>query len=290
MEQGDYLADWIVQVNAPVLVRPAVLTGQLRPAQDKGVQYLRFIGQGCECGGFKKEIGQPGEADRFLRLMNINRVCHSVLCGQLERHFRGWTILYTTCPVLGLAKPDKSRLFSLLTVHSRPPFLFTFCFLPPVNAGGTAGAVFCPVGFWDEHSAADRTAFQVLIPENLRFQRPVQRQNRPAEPLTADRERNRLRTGAGVPIVKNDAVAVLTAAALPAYQAGRLFPLRRCHAVKGTVRPAFQRWQVFIGVISHAFPPFFAFAVLPEKASCPIPAACSGVGTLPTASGQVLPK
>ena len=213
--------------------------------------------------------------------MNINRVCHSVLCGQLERHFRGWTILYTTCPVLGLAKPDKSRLFSLLTVHSRPPFLFTFCFLPPVNAGGTAGAVFCPVGFWDEHSAADRTAFQVLIPENLRFQRPVQRQNRPAEPLTADRERNRLRTGAGVPIVKNDAVAVLTAAALPAYQAGRLFPLRRCHAVKGTVRPAFQRWQVFIGVISHAFPPFFAFVVLPEKASCPIPAACSGVGTLP---------
>ena len=222
--------------------------------------------------------------------MNINRVCHSVLCGQLERHFRGWTILYTTCPVLGLAKPDKSRLFSLLTVHSRPPFLFTFCFLPPVNAGGTAGAVFCPVGFWDEHSAADRTAFQVLIPENLRFQRPVQRQNRPAEPLTADRERNRLRAGAGVPIVKNNAVAVLKATALPAYQAGRLFPLRRCHAVKGTVRPAFQRWQVFIGVISHAFPPFFAFAVLPEKASCPIPAACSGVGTLPTASGQVLPK
>ena len=25
----------------------------------------------------------------------------------------------------------------------------------------------------------------------------------------------------------------------------------------------------------------FSFAVLPEKASCPIPAACSGVGTLP---------
>ena len=71
-----------------------------------------------------------------------------------------------------------------------------------MNSGGTAGAVFCPVGFRDEHTAADRTAFQVLIPENLRFQRPVQRQDRPAEPLTADRERNRLRTGAGVPIVK----------------------------------------------------------------------------------------
>lgn len=188
--------------------------------------------------------------------MNVNRVCHIVFCGRLEARFPGWAILYTTCPGLGLAEPDKSRLFSLLTVHSRPPFPFTFCFLPPVNSGGTTGAVFCPVGFGDEHAAADRTAFQVLIPENLRFQRPVQRQDRPAEPLTADRERNCLRAGAGVPIVKDNAVAVLTATALPAYQAGRLFPLRRCHAVKGTVRPAFQRRQVFIGVISHAFPPF----------------------------------
>ena len=124
-----------------------------------------------------------------------------------------------------------------------------------MNSGGTAGAVFCPVGFGDEHTATDRTAFQVLIPENLRFQRPVQRQDRPAEPLTADRERNRLRAGAGVPIIKDNAVAVLTATTLPAYQAGRLFSLRRCHAVKGTVRPAFQWRLVFIGVIYHAFPP-----------------------------------
>ena len=188
--------------------------------------------------------------------MNINRACHSVFCGRLEARFPGEMILDTTRPGLGLAEPCKSRLFSYLTVHSRPPFPFTFCFLPPVNSGGTAGAVFSPVGFRDEHAAADRTAFQVLIPENLRFQRPVQRQNRPSEPLAADRERNRLRAGAGVPIVKNNAVAVLKATALPAYQAGRLFPLRRCHAVKGTVRPAFQWRQVFIGVISHAFPPF----------------------------------
>ena len=44
-----------------------------------------------------------------------------------------------------LAEPCKSRLFPLLTVHSRPPFPFTFCFLPPVNYGGTVGAVFRPV-------------------------------------------------------------------------------------------------------------------------------------------------
>ena len=93
-----------------------------------------------------------------------------------------------------------------------PLSLGGFAFL---HAPGAAGAVFPPVGFGDKHATADRTAFQVLIPENFRFQRPVQRQDCPAEPLTADRERNRLRAGAGVPIVKDNAVAVLTATALP---------------------------------------------------------------------------
>ena len=126
--------------------------------------------------------------------MDIDGICHSAFCGRLEARFPGWAILYTTCPGLGLAEPDKSRLFSLLTVHSRPPFPFTFCFLPPVNSGGTAGAVFCPVGFGDEYAAADR-------------------------------ERSRLRAGAGVPIVKDNAVAVLTATALPADQGFCLFAL-----------------------------------------------------------------
>ena len=85
-----------------------------------------------------------------------------------------------------VAKPCKSRTFQPLTVHTRPPFPFAFCFLTPVNFGGAAGAVFRTVGFGDEDAAADRTAFQVLIPENLCFQRPVQRQDCPAEPLAAD--------------------------------------------------------------------------------------------------------
>ena len=72
---------------------------------------------------------------------------------------RGQTIFYMTCPGSALWKPYKSRLFSCLTVHIRPPFPFTFCFLPPVNSGGTVGTIFRPVGLWDEHSAADRTAF-----------------------------------------------------------------------------------------------------------------------------------
>ena len=60
VEQGDYLADWIVQVNAPVFVRPAVLAGKLRPAQDKGVQNLCFVGQGRKCRGFKRENSGAG--------------------------------------------------------------------------------------------------------------------------------------------------------------------------------------------------------------------------------------
>ena len=104
----------------------------------------------------------------------------------------------------------------------------------------------------DEHTAALRTAFQVPVPVNLRFQRPVQRQDRPAEPLAADGERNHLRTGAGVAIVQRKAVSVLAVAALPAYQAAGSSLLGRGYAVGGAVRPVFQRRQVLIGSFAHA--------------------------------------
>ena len=221
--------------------------------------------------------------------MNINRVCHSVLCGQLERHFRGQTIFYMTCPGSALWKPYKSRLFSCLIVHARPPFPFTFCFLSPVNSGGTAGAVFCPVGFRDEHTAADRTAFQVLIPENLCFQRSDLRQDRPAEPLAADRERNGLGTGVGVPIVKEHTVPVLITAALPADQGVCLFPLCRCHAVKGTVLLALYGRQSFIWVLSHVFPPFF-LSRSPRKGFLPHSCGVFRRWHAPRTSGHFVPK
>ena len=221
--------------------------------------------------------------------MNINRVCHSVLCGQLERHFRGQTIFYMTCPGSALWKPYKSRLFSCLIVHTRPPFPFTFRFLPPVNSGGTVGTIFRPVGLWDEHSAADRTAFQVPVPVNLRFQRPVQRQDRPAEPLTADRERNGLGAGVGVPIVKEHTVPVLITAALPADQGVCLFPLCRCHAVKGTVLPAFYGRQSFIWVLSHVFPPFF-LSRSPRKGFLPHSCGVFQRWHAPRTSGHFVPK
>lgn len=270
VEQLHYFVDGIVEVNPPIFICPAVFPGQVCPAQDKGIQYLCFVGQGCECGGFKKEIRKPGKADRLFRLMDINGVCHIVFCGRLEACFWGQTVVSIACPCSVLVKPCKSRTFQPLTVHTRPPFPFTFCFLPPVNSGGTAGTVFCPVGFWEKGLSAYSAAFRVLIPENLRLQRPVQRQNRPAEPLTADRERNRLRAGAGVPIVKDNAVAVLTATALPTDQSVRLFPLCRCHAVKGTVRLALYGRQSFIWVLSHVFPPFcFPLPFSPKRLPAP---------------------
>ena len=56
--------------------------------------------------------------------------------------------------------------------------------------------------------------------------------------------------------------------------------------------PACALWAavVYMGSLSCVSSILLSVAALPEKASCPIPAACSGVGTLPTASGQVVPK
>ena len=78
MEQPDHLADGIVQVNAPVLVSPAILAGEVCPAQDKGVQQLCFVRQHLIGECFKQEIGELGKAPRFLLLMDINGFCHGI--------------------------------------------------------------------------------------------------------------------------------------------------------------------------------------------------------------------
>ena len=203
-----------------------------------------------------------------------------MFCGRLEACFRGQTVVSIACPCSVLAKPCKSRTFQPLTVHSRPPFPFTLCFLPPVNSGGTVGTVFRPVGLWDKRPAAYHTLFQIPVPVNLCFQRPCLRQNRPTEPLAADRERNGLGAGVGIPIVKEHTVPVLVVTALPADKRLCLFSLRRGHAVGGAVRLALYGRQSFVQIFFHTFLHALV-AVLPEKVSCPIPAACSGVGTFP---------
>ena len=122
-------------------------------------------------------------------------------------------------------------------------------------------------------SPADNTPFCVLIPENLCFQRPIQRQDSPAEMLAADRERNRLRTDTGIAIIQHNAVAAVIAATFPANQGVCPFPLCWCHAVQRAVRLALQRRQLF-EIVFHVCPPLCLIAVFPEKASCPISAAC----------------
>ena len=61
----------------------------------------------------------------------------------------------------------------------------------------------------------------------------------------------------GISIVKEHTVPVLIVAALPADKGICLFPLRRGHAIKGTVLLALYGRQSFIWVLSHVFPPFF---------------------------------
>ena len=55
----------------------------------------------------------------------------------------------------------------------------------------------------------------------------------------------------GVPIVQEHTVPVLIVAALPADKGICLFPLRRGHAIKGTVLPALYGRQSFIWAVSY---------------------------------------
>ena len=65
VEQLHYLVDGIIKVNPPIFICPAVFPGQVCPAQDKGVQNLCFVGQGCECGGFKRKLGSRVKLTAF---------------------------------------------------------------------------------------------------------------------------------------------------------------------------------------------------------------------------------
>ena len=84
----------------------------------------------------------------------------------------------------------------------------------------------------------------------------------------------------GVPIVKGHTVPVLIVCSTPGGL--RRLPVSSVPVScgKGTVRLALYGRQLFIWVLSHAFPPF-SVAVLPER--------ISGVGTLPD-FGTFVPK
>ena len=144
--------------------------------------------------GLQKEIGKPGKADRLFRLMDINGVCHIVFCGRLEARFLGQTVVSIACPCSVLAKPCKSRTFQPLTVHTRPPFPFTFCFLPPVNSGGTVGTVFSPG--WTLGRTLCRRPHSVLAPYPGKSPLPASRfAARPTSGTTYSRPRKKPSAG-----------------------------------------------------------------------------------------------
>ena len=65
VEQLHYLVDGIVEVNPPVFVCPAIFPGQVCPAQDKGIQYLCFVGQGVNVGASKRKLGSRVKLTAF---------------------------------------------------------------------------------------------------------------------------------------------------------------------------------------------------------------------------------
>ena len=223
--------------------------------------------------------------------MDIDGICHSAFCGRLEARFPGWAILYTTRPGLGLAKPDKSRLFSLLTVHSRPPFPFTFCFLPPVNSGGTAWAVFCPVGFGDEHAAAGPHSVSSPYPGKspLPAFRPAAK---PPSGTTYSRPRKKPSAGrCRCPHRQGQCSCRPHSNSTPGVSGWPPVSSAPVSCGKGN-RPACvpAAASLYRGYLSCVPSILLSVAVLPEKVSCPIPAAYSGVGTLPATSGHFVPK
>ena len=163
-----------------------------------------------------------------------------------------------------------------LFVRTPAAFPVAGVLLPPMYPSGAGFTVFRPVGTGDESRPAFGAPLHAGAAENLRFQRLVLRQHRPAEPLAADGIGNRLGADTFLPIVQQQAVAVLIVAAGFPNEGVCPSALRRRHAGQAAARCALYPWYFF----AHAFLHFRFTAVFPESRSYPIPAACSGVGTL----------
>ena len=111
-EQLHYLIDGIVEVNPPIFICPAIFPGQVCPAQDKGIQHLCFVGQWRECGGFKKEIGKPGKANRFFRLMDIKWWLSYRVLWTVRSPFPGADGSFYCLPLFCACKACNQGLFS----------------------------------------------------------------------------------------------------------------------------------------------------------------------------------
>ena len=113
---------------------------------------------------------------------------------------------------------------------------------PPMYPFGAGFAVFRSVGTGDERRPAFGAPLHAGAAENLRLQRLVLWQHRPAEPLAADGIGNRLGTDTFLPIVQQQAVAVIVVAAGFPNKGVRPSALRRGHARQAAARRALYLW------------------------------------------------
>ena len=208
-------------------------------------------------------------------------VCHIVFCGRLEARFLGQTVVSIACPCSVLAKPCKSRTFQPLTVHSKTSFSVHFLFSAAcelwrrsrdsISPGWTLGRTLC------------RRPHSVLAPYPGKSPLPASRfAARPTSGTTYSRPRKKWSGGrCGCPHCQGAYSSRPHNSSTPG-GSGRL-PVSSVPVSCGKGnRPACalaggSRLYGFSLMCSL----HFSFAVLPEKASCPIPAACSNIGTLP---------
>ena len=193
-------------------------------------------------GASKRKFGSRVKLDRFLRLMNINSVCHTVFCGQLGGHFRGRTVLDTTSPVL----PSGSLMnkgFSLPNCPQQTSFSVHFLFSAAcelwrhsrdsISLGWTLGRTLC------------RRPHSVLAPYPGKSPLPAFRlaakptsgttYSRPRKNSSAGRRRRSRRQGRYSPRQRNCEHS----------RRIRAFACFLCAGVmrqRGTVRLALQRW------------------------------------------------
>ncbi len=113
----------------------------------KAYSTFASLDRGVNVGASKRKLGSRVKLTAFPADGYKGCLSYRVLW-TVRSLFPGADGSFYCCPCSVLAKPCKSRTFQPLTVHTRPPFPFTFCFLPPVNSGGTVGTVFRPVGLW----------------------------------------------------------------------------------------------------------------------------------------------
>ena len=93
-------------------------------------------------------------------------------------------------------------------------FTLPFCVLFPALPLGAGRAILGAVGSGEDRLAADKAALFRSVPHDFRVQLTVNGQDCISKPFAQHRIRNALHTNARLPVIQQDAVAVVVIAAL----------------------------------------------------------------------------